>query len=63
MFEPKKDSPRQLLSIYPFLFLLRYDRGAFFRIVTGRLRFHWHYSWELPRDDSENTDGWYTPRR
>lgn len=63
MLEPKKDSPSWLLSVYPFLFLLRYDRSAFFRIVTGRLRFHWHYDWEsqLARDDSDNCDGWYKP--
>ena len=46
MFEPRKDHPRWVLALYPYWFLLRCNRRGFFRALTGRQRFWWHYSWE-----------------
>jgi hypothetical protein len=56
MYEPKKDSPRWLLAIYPYLSILRPDRRLFFKVLTGRIRFWWHYSWETNQAENESTD-------
>jgi hypothetical protein len=56
MFEPKKDSPRRLLVIYPYLVFLRSDRKMFFRALTGQVRFSWHYSWEAEQPENNSVD-------
>ena len=56
MFEPEKDSPRLLLAIYPYLVFLRYDRKMFFKVLAGRVRFCWHYSWEAEQAEHNTVD-------
>ena len=56
MFEPKKNSPRWLIAVYPYLFFLRCDRKMFFKVLTGRARFWWHYSWESNQAESRSLD-------
>ena len=46
MFKPKQTHPKWYLWLYPYLSFLRYDRKMFFRAITGRANFHWHYEWE-----------------
>ena len=56
MFEPKKNSPRWLKTIYPYLLFLRYDRKMFFKALTGRVQFWWHYSWEAEQAGNGSAD-------
>ncbi|MCI0490378.1 MAG: hypothetical protein L0229_27610 [Blastocatellia bacterium] len=56
MFEPKKDHPKWLLTLYPYLFFLRYDRETLLKVLTGRLRFHWHYGWESEQEQNDSID-------
>ncbi len=46
MFKPKQTHPKWYLWLYPYLSFIRYDRKMFFRTITGRENWHWHYEWE-----------------
>lgn len=46
MFEPKKHHPKWLRFLYPYIFFLRYDPRMLSKVLTGRVHFYWHYSWE-----------------
>lgn len=56
MFEPEKDSPQLLKAIYPYWVLLRNDRKMFFKVLTGRGRFYWHYRWETEHAENNSVD-------
>lgn len=56
MFEPKKHHPKWLLFPYPYLFFLGNVRRTLLRVLTGRARFFWHYSWESEAEEAKTID-------
>lgn len=56
MFEPKKEHPRWVLALFPYWVFLRSDRKTFFKAITGRVRFWWHYSWESEQLENNSID-------
>jgi uncharacterized RmlC-like cupin family protein len=56
MFEPKKDHPKWLQFLYPYIFFLRYDRRMLLNVLTGRVHFWWHYSWESELEKNKIID-------
>jgi len=42
----KPTHPKWYLWLYPYLSLLRHDPKYFFRVITGRGNWAWHYEWE-----------------
>ena len=56
MFEPKKNHPGWLLSLYPYIFFLRYDRNMLLNALIGRASFHWRYSWESESQENESLE-------
>jgi len=56
MFEPKKHHPKWLLFLFPNLFFLRNGRRMLLKVLTGRARFFWHYSWESEAEKDKTID-------
>jgi hypothetical protein len=56
MLESKQSHPRWYLWLYPYLWMLRHNRKYFFRIITGRVNWAWHYEWERPIPKIEELD-------
>jgi hypothetical protein len=54
MFTPKQSHPKWYLRLYPYLFFLRYKPKYFFRIITGRVNWGWHYEWEHLENQQED---------
>lgn len=57
IFKPKPTHPKWYLKLYPYLFILRYDPKLFFRTITFRENWHWHYEWEnIYEQQKHNTE-------
>lgn len=56
MFKPKQSHPRWYLWLYPYLSMLRHEPKYFFRVITGRGNWGWHYEWESPLPQTDESD-------